>query len=51
MLYSCAEHIGEALEECVEDGGLPPEMEKTDRDEACFFCGEKAAYVVEKREQ
>ena len=51
MIYSCAEHAGEALEETLEDGGLPPEIEHIASLEApsfpyCFLCTRRAVYAV-----
>lgn len=51
MLFSCAEHVEEGLEEVIEDEGPPPKMEKvsveTQKEAACFICHEKAVYCIE----
>ncbi|TVP84059.1 MAG: CxxH/CxxC protein [Alkalicoccus sp.] len=47
MVYSCIEHIEEALEEVLEDEGPPPVMEEALNGKPCFICGRKAAYQVE----
>ncbi|PRO64536.1 CxxH/CxxC protein [Alkalicoccus urumqiensis] len=49
MIYSCEDHIEEAIEETLTDGGAPPEMEKlagTHDGETCFLCAAPAAYYV-----
>ncbi|CAM3809212.1 CxxH/CxxC protein [Alkalicoccus chagannorensis] len=47
MIYSCKEHIEEGLEEVIEDGGPPPELEETaDHGHTCFLCPEAAAYRI-----
>ncbi|WP_147802552.1 CxxH/CxxC protein [Alkalicoccus halolimnae] len=50
MVYSCKEHIEEALEEVLEDGAPPPELDLINAAQAaeqvCFICGERAEYNV-----
>ncbi|QKS73087.1 CxxH/CxxC protein [Paenalkalicoccus suaedae] len=54
IIYSCTEHIEEALEECLEDGSLPPHMEKlaevAEEKWTCFLCEAEADYKVEKND-
>jgi CxxH/CxxC protein (TIGR04129 family) len=47
MVYSCIEHIEEALEEVLEDDGPPPVMEEAQAGKTCFICGREAVYQVE----
>ncbi|NJP37954.1 CxxH/CxxC protein [Alkalicoccus luteus] len=48
MVYSCKEHVEEALDETLTDGGPPPVLTETDREEAhCFICGKPALFQVE----
>ena len=50
MLYSCEEHIDIALDEQVDESGLPPELNKiansAQLSTPCTFCKEPAIYVV-----
>ncbi|WP_280771238.1 CxxH/CxxC protein [Salipaludibacillus daqingensis] len=54
MIYSCPEHSEEAIEEAIEDGGLPPIFEKIQTElhpsKKCFICNEKAVYQVTQAE-
>lgn len=51
-IYSCNDHVEEAIEEAIEDGGLPPELEKVTEDfqdkKTCFICDSVPIYIVEK---
>ncbi|WP_416148032.1 CxxH/CxxC protein [Salipaludibacillus sp. HK11] len=50
MIYSCYEHAEEAIEEALEDGGLPPIFEKMSPEitiqRKCFLCKKNAVYQV-----
>ncbi|MDG5789435.1 CxxH/CxxC protein [Evansella sp. AB-P1] len=50
MVYSCENHIDEAIEEVVDQTGLPPQLELVDgklgENQTCFLCGESAKYVI-----
>lgn len=50
MIYSCQEHAEVALEEALEDEGLPPKFEKISTEvhtsKKCFICKEQAVYHV-----
>jgi CxxH/CxxC protein (TIGR04129 family) len=49
-LYSCSEHIDEALDEVVDQDELAPIMEKVEDTNnlstGCFMCGSEATYLV-----
>ncbi|MFC4736250.1 CxxH/CxxC protein [Bacillus daqingensis] len=48
MIYSCSEHVEEALDETLTDGGPPPVFTKMEDKEApCFICGKPALFQVE----
>ncbi|PYZ91765.1 CxxH/CxxC protein [Salipaludibacillus keqinensis] len=53
MLFSCENHVEEALEEALEDEGLPPDFEilppEVRTSKKCFFCHEQATYQVTPR--
>ncbi|MCE7790875.1 CxxH/CxxC protein [Salipaludibacillus sp. CUR1] len=54
MVYSCATHAEEAIEEALTDEGLPPDLERLPEDktvlEKCFICNEQAVYQVISQE-
>jgi CxxH/CxxC protein (TIGR04129 family) len=49
-IYSCMEHIDEALDEVVDKDELAPIMEKIEDTNnlstGCFVCGKDATYIV-----
>jgi CxxH/CxxC protein (TIGR04129 family) len=49
-IYSCNEHIDEALDEAVDMQELAPNMEKIEDvnnlSTSCFRCGNPAEYIV-----
>lgn len=52
ITYCCDEHLDEAIEESLEDGGLPPDIEKliggVQGDVRCFMCLQQATHKVER---
>lgn len=52
ITYCCGNHIEEALEETLEDGGLPPDFQKiipgAQGEIRCFICLNQAVYKVER---
>lgn len=53
MIYSCNEHVNEAIEEALTDEGLPPILEVVSFDvkqsEKCFLCHGQAVYKVNEQ--
>ncbi|WP_147422006.1 CxxH/CxxC protein [Salipaludibacillus neizhouensis] len=51
-IFSCKEHVEEAIEEAIDDEGFPPELalvpeqEKTEK--VCFICEHSSTYMVKK---
>nr|WP_236939302.1 CxxH/CxxC protein [Evansella clarkii] len=52
MYYSCEEHVDIALDEQVDDSGMPPELKKIEQNEelstTCSFCEKPAIYAVKE---
>ncbi|MDQ0257595.1 CxxH/CxxC protein (TIGR04129 family) [Evansella vedderi] len=50
MYYSCIEHIEVAMEEVIDESGMPPELtfidEKLKSSTTCSFCNEQAKYKI-----
>ncbi|UCZ53219.1 CxxH/CxxC protein [Bacillus shivajii] len=50
MIYSCKEHIDIAIEEAIDENGMPPQLEEVLNDKefstVCFMCEEQAKYKV-----
>ncbi|MBU9722331.1 MULTISPECIES: CxxH/CxxC protein [Bacillaceae] len=51
MYYSCHEHVDIALDETVDESGMPPEMDVVQENSAdvitkCSFCENKAKYII-----
>lgn len=52
-IFSCKEHVEEAIEEAIEDEGLPPELavvtERYKAEKKCFICEKSPTYMVKKQ--
>lgn len=46
-IYSCEEHIGEALDDFVNNNESAPQMKKVENAAKCSYCTEDAVYIIE----